>query len=284
MDTRFATPHCRIYAASSELSPYVVRYFDGQLDADELAPVRIPPLGSIHLTYSYGGPVAIHFSDWSCPDAPPLFFGGQLKTDFPTLQATEWFGLLGVEFTPTGFYRLFGQSPAPFTDSFTDFRQVRPRDNDELLRQLAAGRSAKDPVAYYAAELDRYLMAQLPLAKPLGLADQAVGLINAQRGSIGMDELARRCGASDRQLRREFVRVVGISPKQYAKVVQVNVAAGCIGRNDPHRLTEVALDHGYFDQAHFIHDFNRYIGTFPGDFLRSHNAHLRTYMNSRRIA
>jgi AraC-like DNA-binding protein len=36
-------------------------------------------------------------------------------------------------------------------------------------------------------------------------------------------------------------------------------------------FTEIAFDSGYYDQAHFIHDFNGFSGMTPTDYMASSN-------------
>jgi AraC-like DNA-binding protein len=40
----------------------------------------------------------------------------------------------------------------------------------------------------------------------------------------------------------------------------------------PPRWTSVAHDRDYFDQSHFIHDFERYAGLSPTDYLAQRSA------------
>ena len=45
-------------------------------------------------------------------------------------------------------------------------------------------------------------------------------------------------------------------------------------------VRSLALDHGFFDQAHFIHDFRRFVAMDPGAFLRDDSQFLRTYLGN----
>jgi len=50
--------------------------------------------------------------------------------------------------------------------------------------------------------------------------------------------------------------------------------------NDHERLRSLALDHGFYDQAHFIHDFRKFVAMEPGRFLRDESQFLRTYLGN----
>jgi AraC-like DNA-binding protein len=38
-------------------------------------------------------------------------------------------------------------------------------------------------------------------------------------------------------------------------------------------LTELAHEHGWYDQAHFIRDFTALVGVTPGQYRQSHGVH-----------
>jgi len=74
---------------------------------------------------------------------------------------------------------------------------------------------------------------------------------------------AEACGLSTRGLERLFTREVGISPKEVIRRFRLQEAAERLLR-DPHTsCSRIALDLGYFDQAHFIRDFKAVAGVPP---------------------
>jgi AraC-like DNA-binding protein len=88
---------------------------------------------------------------------------------------------------------------------------------------------------------------------------------SATRGRIGA--LANYTGLSQSALERRFRRVVGVSPKKFASILQLRRAVALLSDGKNH--TEAALQAGYFDQAHFINAFHRATGTSPTRLLQS---------------
>jgi AraC-like DNA-binding protein len=65
-----------------------------------------------------------------------------------------------------------------------------------------------------------------------------------------------------------FRHEVGLSPKVYCRVARFrNVVARLDGINDVD-WSDVSLACGYFDQAHFVHDFKAFAGVTPSEYLR----------------
>ena len=60
-----------------------------------------------------------------------------------------------------------------------------------------------------------------------------------------------------------FKLEVGMTPKRYCRIRRFQHALRLANRGCRIEWTDVALDCGYFDQAHFIHDFQRFAGLTP---------------------
>lgn len=86
-----------------------------------------------------------------------------------------------------------------------------------------------------------------------------------QKGSIRIKRLAELLNVSQSTLERNFVRLVGISPKRYIEIIRNTEVLGRIKTSkDWQSLTE---ELSYFDQAHFIKDFKRIMGVAPSSYL-----------------
>ena len=90
----------------------------------------------------------------------------------------------------------------------------------------------------------------------LGVIDRApeTASIAAVTGAIGM---------SAKRFIERFKNEVGMTPKRYCRVRRFQRALASAHRPAGVDWTQVALDCGYFDQAHFIHDFKSFAGVTP---------------------
>jgi len=79
--------------------------------------------------------------------------------------------------------------------------------------------------------------------------------------------LARDLGVSQEVLEKRFRRRVGATPKQFASILRFRRA---IAVHRPGRdLGSLALEAGYYDQAHFNRQFRFVTGSAPGALLTS---------------
>jgi transcriptional regulator GlxA family with amidase domain len=91
-----------------------------------------------------------------------------------------------------------------------------------------------------------------------------------RRGRLPVAELARQTGWSRRQLEREFLQKVGVSPKTLSRVVRFQNLLRLSGRNPARPWSDLAAACGYADQAHLVRDFREFSGATPTE--RSGNA------------
>ena len=93
--------------------------------------------------------------------------------------------------------------------------------------------------------------------------------ILAAGGAASVAALAKEAGVSTRYLRRVFVEVHGISPKQFSRFVRFQRAMGLIAREDDAAQAQaLALSCGYSDQSHLVHEFDELAGMASGKLRR----------------
>ena len=78
---------------------------------------------------------------------------------------------------------------------------------------------------------------------------------SSHNGDIKIKNLARAINLSERQLQRRFKKAVGLRPKEFAKIRKIRAAVIqlLLQKKD---YQDVIYNTGYYDQAHFIHDFS----------------------------
>lgn len=268
------TPHVTQYDPSPALIPFVHRFMHGV--SEQPGELRIPPTGGIFVSYVCGSPMTVHFNDRVYDRQPRLFLGGQLRHERPLLCSDGRFGLVGAELTPTGYYKLFHAHANQLTDSIADLRETHPEAAAVFDANLPENASGKRVIEGLSEGFRKLALnaAQAPLVEAV------VDEISNLNGVVKLGELYRRHAVAPRQMRRHFEQIVGISPKHFAKICQVNGVIKAMMQNDTERLRSLALDHGFYDQAHFIHDFRRFVAMDPGAFLRDGSQFLRTYLGN----
>jgi AraC-like DNA-binding protein len=179
---------------------------------------------------------------------PAAFFAGTLSRPW-LVQAPPRVATIGVRFRPGGVTALFGASIAGTAD-----REVPLGELPAPLGALAAViRRARGPASALRAA-EAWLLAHTR-AVPEPACAAAVHAIQRRQGRLGVDALASAVGLPRRRLERLFRRETALSPKQYIRIVRLTALLRRLEAPDRDRLIDVALDAGYFDQAHMARDF-----------------------------
>jgi AraC-like DNA-binding protein len=105
------------------------------------------------------------------------------------------------------------------------------------------------------------------------LIRDALWFIDSHHGLIDLPTFYNRYSQSNRRLQMIFEQSIGMSPKKYSRLKRFHYTLTQLTSTTglTTGLTSLALDTGYYDQAHFIHEFKAFAGTHPGGFLQESN-------------
>ena len=97
------------------------------------------------------------------------------------------------------------------------------------------------------------------------LVEQAVQQLFSPQHPASIDALAKSLGVSERYLQQIFNLHVGLTPKQLWKMIRFQRSFNYLngGRES---ITDIAYRCGYYDHAHFAHDFKTQTGITPSQF------------------
>ncbi len=178
----------------------------------------------------------------------------------------ENFSIFGVYIYPYALPQLFGFAAATLSNEMPDFGALLGPEGEVLTAQMLTANTESDRVA----TLSRFLIGRLEKGKPGNLAAKMTVKEMLQRnGQASVTALAATSGISTRQLERQFQDYAGFSPKTFARILRFQSALKRYGHQNE-SLTAIALDCGYYDQAHFIHDFEQFSGYVPSDYFKGH--------------
>jgi len=80
-------------------------------------------------------------------------------------------------------------------------------------------------------------------------------------------ELARQAGVGRKHLATTFRAELGMAPKRFARLIRFDRLLRAL-RSGGRDWTCAALEHGYYDQAHFVREFRAFTCLTAGELRR----------------
>lgn len=83
------------------------------------------------------------------------------------------------------------------------------------------------------------------------------------RGGLAVRELARASGLGERRLQQLFRSHLGLSPRAFGRLARMQSLVRALRHEHDPDWAELAVDGGFYDQSHLIHEFAELIGLTP---------------------
>jgi AraC-like DNA-binding protein len=173
--------------------------------------------------------------------------------------------LLGVRIQPgmaACFLRAHGEEIADARLPLADLWGAEA----DLLRDQLAALTTRELIAVVERHLNAKLERVSARNSYLSPTQQVLRWVGKQRDLVSVEELGDRAGLSTRQFRRQCLDLTGLTPKQLLRTIRFRRAAIAVASARRGDLAGVAVDCGYYDQAHFINEFRALSGLTPGEY------------------
>ena len=207
-----------------------------------------------------------------CPET--CVSGLQLRPVIVEAPPTET-TVLGIRLTAAGAYAVFGRPMHELAGLTVDLEDLVGSAAAELQDTCGAAEYPGERFARAAEWIDARLRRRVRVDPVIAWT---VEQIRRYGGAVSIKSLRERAGLSSNRMALAFRDQIGVTAKQYARVVRfrrlldgLNTGAGS--------LADLAFDAGYYDQPHMTAEFRELSGLTPGEFLHS----LR-YPNSLSVA
>jgi len=172
-----------------------------------------------------------------------------------------------LEFTGTGFFYLFHISPTQLLNSSFAVSQIyRSQIAQHYQKALQQQKTIESILTLIYNFIQELALRALP---PIHYVEKALTLIESHNGAVSVKELLQQIYISERQFNRKFKEAVGVTPKCYAKIIQLHYIIYLMQRKDYDSIQTLAYQSGFYDLSHFDHRFKELTGLTPIEFINS---------------
>lgn len=178
--------------------------------------------------------------------------------------------MFGIRFKPGCAIPFLNISIKEITDKTVSLMEIRDFDINSITPDLISYK--KDLIHDIVEKKLKKLFLEKKFDRTVYLT---ANFIKQNQGLKSIDDVAHIIGVSRRHLERKFIDSVGISPKLYSRIIRFHYADKMLNTINVDSLISIALDSGYYDQAHFYRDYKEFSGTTP-----SRNKNLSHFYNT----
>ncbi|MES2780938.1 MAG: helix-turn-helix domain-containing protein [Bacteroidota bacterium] len=251
------------YIPSTDLLPFIKCYWT--LEAlKELKPEkqRIVPDGCIEMIFQLGDVYKQYTTEGLFTVQPRCFVFGQI-TQSLEIEPTGRTRIFAIRFHPDGFKPFATLPLASMENRAVPLEELFGTEGQQLETTMLATLNLQEQIETIESFFRNRL--QTPHAIDL-IARESVSILLALQGQLSVGALSETVNVHRRQLERKFADVIGLSPKQLAKMIRLQTTLKLLADNPNTSFTTLAQEGQYYDQAHFIKDFKEFTGMTPKQF------------------
>jgi len=194
-----------------------------------------------------------------------LFLYGQTLNPV-SLDVKGPFRFVVVQLYPFASKYLLGVDPKELNDDCFDLLQLNHIDIEGFKRKLVYSTNLDEKIKIIS-DLILQLIESNKI-EPDDRIQQAISLILQHDGKVTIKNLLDQLYITERTFERNFMSQVGLTPKQFARIIQFQSSLSQMTKANYDRLLEIGHDSGFSDQSHFIRAFKKYTGQTPSYYLK----------------
>ena len=165
---------------------------------------------------------------------------------------------------------LFGIAAHELTDQPVDLELLFPQQTRILQERLLNTENIPAMIEL----LDQFLLdliEQSSTSCPL-IQYASVQIVGSPAKDI-LAQVQQELHITERTFQRLFEKHVGVSPNQYRRICQFNAAFAQLNSRKNYKLSDIAFQHGYADQSHYIRAFREFTHITPSAYRQFAERH-----------
>lgn len=183
---------------------------------------------------------------------------------FATSQKVNVFA---IKFHPNALLGLFKNPANEITGHILDIDILLGNEGSELTEKVLEASTFYEKVDIVSRWLSKKLT---PLRRRYMSVENALMKIQNSKNEHSIPRLISEACISQRQFERNFKEVAGFSLREYLKIGRFEkFKEAVLSQNNfsNNRYKEIALELGYYDQAHLNHHFKEFTGIAPKEYF-----------------
>jgi AraC-like DNA-binding protein len=192
------------------------------------------------------------------------------RSEFFVIDTAGEAAVAGVHFKSGGAFPFFRVPPCEMADRSVALDALWGSASGWLRERVLEAKSPQDKLLTLEHCLLEHLTKPLERHPAVNFALQRLSAAYPP----GICWIVKQVGYSQRRFIQLFSDEVGLTPKLFSRVRRFQRVITTAHALDEINWIQMALDCGYYDQAHFIHDFQAFAGITPSEYLARKTPHV----------
>jgi len=173
--------------------------------------------------------------------------------------------MLVVQFKTLGAFIFLNDPLHYYTDNYISLDNIFNKEANETWEQLQEAQSLNEKFLFVENFLYRKLLTnKLPNKKLIS----TIKILLDNRTNLSINEICKQFNISRKHLSNLSKEYAGVSPKMLSSLNRLQTTLKTISSSKSDKLTNVAYELEYFDQAHFNNDFKRFTNIKPTEYVK----------------
>jgi AraC-like DNA-binding protein len=200
-----------------------------------------------------------HFTDYK------KYWVAGLQTQPTYVESYGESKMIVIQFRTLGAYVFLNQPLRHFTNHYINLDCIFANEAEETWEQLNEAKTINEKFLIAENFLYRKLLTnKVPNVKLIASID----LLFKSNSPVSIAAICQQHNISRKHLNFLFREYLGISPKMLSSLNRFQLILQTISKSRPDKLTDIAYELDFFDQAHFSNNFKRFTGLKPNDYIK----------------
>lgn len=258
----------KLHVPEGRIGQYVqsIVYHEGYTDKPMIE--RLLPDGTVNLILELSNTSQYTYNngDLSVKQEFKSAWISGMHSEFISISALPKSAMLVIQFRAGGSYPILHTPLSELNNSVFDADTVLGVDIALLQEQLATCKEVSKKLQL----AEQWCLSRLSRGGsiPYQVVAHMVSSMQNDAANYQIKDAVQASGYSHQHLIGLFKKYVGLTPEKFQQVMRFNQLLCNIDQQGAIEWTGLGLDYGYYDQPHFIHDFQRFAGFSPSAYLK----------------
>lgn len=239
------------------------------VDGDDTEEQKIIPDGFPEIIFHFGDPYELRESGGIASRQEKILLSGQIMRPI-LLRPTGRSNVFGIKFKPAGIWNLFRVNMSELKNRVVPLNLVTTLPSHFYETLLSASVEQRVHIA-------EEFMLEISTSTYDDIST-ILKTIEKTKGDLSIEALCEKHNITARKLQRLFQHQVGVTAKQYARIVRFRTVYALLQKPMLTKADSLYLT-GYFDQPHFNREFREFTNESPEMWFSKNHEFSNLFMN-----